>query len=65
MDAVGAANIVIDTNLLAVGGAKFVVGDLGPGWFTVGKLGRGDTIAIVFPNRVAILTAEEAAGQVR
>jgi hypothetical protein len=62
---VTSTNVIVDTDLLAVGSAEFAVGNSGPSWFAIREFGWSGTVTIVFPDWVAILTTEEAAGQVR
>jgi hypothetical protein len=64
-DRVTSIDIMVDTDLFTVGGTEFAACDLGPGGFTIGKLGRFIFVVVVVPDWVALLTAEDAADRVR
>ena len=60
-DGIASANVIIDAEFLAVWHAEAAIGDLSPGGLAVRELCWQVTIAVVFPNWVAQLTAEDAA----
>ena len=59
------ADIIVNANFFVVWGTQFAVHDFGPDWFAVSEFGWVIVVGIMFRDRMAVFTAEEATGQVR
>jgi hypothetical protein len=64
-DGGGSVDVVVDTDFLALGSAKFPINDLRPDGFPIRELCRYVLVIIVLADGVSLLTAEDAADRVR
>lgn len=58
-------DVVVNTDLFALGVAKTAVIDFCPGRLSIGKFSGGISVAVMLADGVTLLTAEDAADEVR